>query len=110
MSTTFEKSQLQSALVELIRRASCDLPGDVEAALGRAYRREAKGSGAKAALKAVLLNVSMAREGSTPVCQDTGTNLYFVQAPITVPESLVTQSILGATRRASWASGWGGID
>lgn len=92
---------MQPALLELIRRTSSDLPGDVDAALGRAFRREASGSAAKGAMRAILQNVKLAREKSTPVCQDTGTNLHFVHAPVDLPEATVRQAILAATRKAT---------
>jgi len=101
MSTTFEKSKLRAALLELIRRTSSDLPGDVDAALGRAFRREATGSTAKSAMRTILENVKLARENSTPVCQDTGTNIYFVDLPVALSEATVRQAILWATRRAT---------
>ncbi len=92
---------MQPALLELIRRTSSDLPGDVDVALGRAYRREATGSAAKGAMRTILQNVTIARENSTPVCQDTGTNLHFVHAPVDLPEATVRQAIIGATRKAT---------
>ncbi|MFH2009265.1 MAG: fumarate hydratase [bacterium] len=101
MPTPFEKSTLRAALLELIRRASSDLPGDVDAALGQAFRREVSGSTAKSAMRTILENVALAREASTPVCQDTGTNIYFVGLPVALPEATVSQAILWATRRAT---------
>ncbi len=92
---------MQPALLELIRRTSSDLPGDVDAALGRAFRQEAPGSAARGAMRTILQNVAIARENSTPVCQDTGTNLYFLRAPLDLPEAAVKQAIVGATRKAT---------
>jgi len=101
MSTSIDKAKMQPALLELIRRTSSDLPGDVDTALGRAFRREARGSAARSALRTILQNVTIAREKSTPVCQDTGTNLHFVHAPVDLPEATVRQSIIAATRKAT---------
>lgn len=101
MSTFIEKTKMQLALVELIRRTSSDLPGDVDVALGRAFRREAPGSASRSAMRTILQNVTIARENSTPVCQDTGTNLYFVHAPVDLPETAVRQAIVRATRKAT---------
>ncbi len=72
------RKELDSALLELIRRASTDLPPDVESALEKAQAREKKGSPAAAALSTILENVELARKRSTPICQDTGTNIYHV--------------------------------
>ena len=102
---TMDQATLKPALLELIRRASTDLPPDVEDALHRARRREAKGSGARAALDAIAQNIDMARAQSTPICQDTGTNLYFIQAPLDLPEPTLSKAILAATRQAT-RKGW----
>ena len=67
--------------IELIRRAATDLPADVEAALHRSRDQEDPGSAAQNTLDAILENVRMAREGSTPICQDTGTPIFYVYYP-----------------------------
>jgi fumarate hydratase class I len=72
---------LTSAFLELIRLTSTDLSPDVEKSLINARDREAAGSAAKSALDAVLHNVTLAREHSTPICQDTGTPIFYVQHP-----------------------------
>jgi fumarate hydratase class I len=72
---------LTEHFMELIRRASTDLPADVEAALRAAQDREEPGSAAAGALGTILENVSLARANSTPVCQDTGTPIFCVHYP-----------------------------
>lgn len=71
-------SDLTEQVVELIRRASTDLPADVEMALRAALAGEESGSPAAGALEAILENVVLARANSTPVCQDTGTLLFYI--------------------------------
>ena len=65
-------------VAELIHRTSSSLPEDAEAALRRAWRREAKGSSARMVLDTILKNVALAREAGTPLCQDTGTLTFFI--------------------------------
>jgi fumarate hydratase class I len=101
MSNAIDKAMMLPALVELIRRTSSDLPEDVEASLRRAIRQEARGSAAQNALRTLVRNVAMARESSTPICQDTGTNIYFVAAPVNLPEATLHQAIVTATRKAT---------
>lgn len=72
---------LRDALLELIRRTSTDLPADVQAALEQAREVEFKGSAAQGALDSILENVALARKNSTPICQDTGTPIFYVQHP-----------------------------
>lgn len=72
---------LKEHLLELIRLAATDLPPDVEAALRQAMEREAPGSAARGALEAILKNVELARQNATPICQDTGTPIFYVAYP-----------------------------
>ena len=72
---------LTQELIELIRRTSTDLPPDVEKALAEAREREAAGSAAKGALDTILQNVELARRESIPICQDTGTPIFYVKHP-----------------------------
>lgn len=67
--------------IELIRRAATDLPADIEAALRRAYDQEEANSAAQNALGVILENVRMSRAASTPICQDTGTPIFYVYYP-----------------------------
>ncbi len=72
---------LTQEILELVRLAATNLPPDVEKALRVAREDEAPGSAAKGALDTILLNVEMARENSTPICQDTGTPIFYVHYP-----------------------------
>lgn len=72
---------LTEEILELIRFTSTNLPEDVEKALREAYAREEPGSAAHGALETILANVEMTRRNSTPICQDTGTPIFFVRYP-----------------------------
>ena len=72
---------LTPQLLELIRLASTNLPPDVETSLREAFAKEAPGTAAYNALDTILKNVEMTRRNSTPICQDTGTPLFFVRYP-----------------------------
>jgi len=72
---------LTSEILELVRFTSTNLPPDVEKTLREAYEKEEPGSGAHIALTAILKNVEMTRRNSTPICQDTGTPIFFVHYP-----------------------------
>jgi fumarate hydratase class I len=67
--------------IELIRRAATDLPADVESALRKAREQEDPNSAAQNTLDVILENVRMSRERSTPICQDTGTLIFYVYYP-----------------------------
>lgn len=70
---------LTQAILELIRRTSTDLPPDVEAQLCLAVEREAPGSAARGAFETILQNVELSRKNSSPICQDTGTPIFYVK-------------------------------
>lgn len=62
---------------ELIRRASTQLPADVERRLREAAAAEGD-TPAGATLRQMLENAAQAAQGSTPICQDTGTPIFYV--------------------------------
>jgi len=68
-------------ILELIRIASTDLPPDVEKSLRKAVEQEEPGSAARGALETILQNVELSRKNSTPICQDTGTPIFYVRYP-----------------------------
>ena len=72
---------LTQHFLELVRRTSTDLRPDVEQALRSAREREADGSAAQGALDTIIKNVELAREKSTPICQDTGTPIFYAYYP-----------------------------
>lgn len=72
---------LTEQFLELVRRTSTDLRPDVERALRYAHDQEAEGSAARGALDTIIRNVELARVKSTPICQDTGTPIFYVYYP-----------------------------
>jgi len=71
--------KLSDSFLELIRRASTTLPPDVEKAMSQAIELEGEGASAASSLALMLENARQASEGSTPICQDTGALLFFVE-------------------------------
>jgi fumarate hydratase class I len=76
-------SDLQAQILELIRLTATSLPPDVETALRDAADREDEGSTARNVLQTMLRNAAIARADSTPICQDTGTPIFYVEYPQT---------------------------
>ena len=68
-------------ILELVRLTSTDLPTDVEASIHRALEAEQPDSAARGALETILKNVELSRQNSTPICQDTGTPIFYVYHP-----------------------------
>jgi len=72
---------LTKEILELIRRTSSDLPADVEERLRKSVEAEAPGSAARGALETIIKNIELSRRNSTPICQDTGTPIFYVHYP-----------------------------
>ena len=68
-------------ILELIRLAATDLPPDVESAIRNSVEQEEPGSAARGALETILQNITLARQNQTPICQDTGTPIFYVSHP-----------------------------
>jgi fumarate hydratase class I len=92
---------LETHLFELIRRASTKLPADVTAALAAGQAREAAGSPAAATLATILENVELSAEAATPICQDTGTPVFYIKHPWDYPVRPIREAALAAVRRAT---------
>ena len=75
-------SQLQDSLVELIRRTSVELPDDVHQSILTALENEKKGTIAENAMKIIDQNIALAKNKSQPICQDTGSILFYVDCPV----------------------------
>jgi len=73
--------ELTQPILELIRLTSTDLPPDVEDSLHKALEQEQPGSAARGALETIIKNVELSRKNSTPICQDTGTPIFYVKYP-----------------------------
>ena len=75
-------SELQDSLVELIRRTSAEIPDDVHRAIVTSLENEKKESLAANAIKIIDQNIALAKNKSQPICQDTGSILFYVDCPI----------------------------
>jgi fumarate hydratase subunit alpha len=71
-----DQKELETGILQLIRKAETEIPPDVIAALKQAYAVET--GAAKIQLEAMLANVEMARKKRCPMCQDTGILTFFV--------------------------------
>lgn len=101
MSFKLDVDRFSTAVTELIRKVATQLPADVVEAMETARDNEEKGSPAKSVLNYMLKNVDAARLNSTPICQDTGTNIYFITIPEGVSLRKIESAIIEATRVAT---------
>lgn len=89
------------SILELIRRTSTQLPDDVVQAITSARRTESEGSNADVALNVIGCNVGLARENSLPLCQDTGTILFYVHTPVGYDQLAFEETATDAVRHAT---------
>jgi fumarate hydratase class I len=73
---------LQDSLLELIRRTSTEIPDDVHQAILNSLEQEKKGTIAESAMKIIDQNIALAKNKSQPICQDTGSIIFYVDCPL----------------------------
>src|ERR1700712_3480905 len=73
---------LQDSLLELIRRTSAEIPADVHRAILTSLENEKKNSLAANAFKIIDQNIALAKNKSQPICQDTGSIIFYIDCPI----------------------------
>jgi fumarate hydratase class I len=91
-------------ILELVRLTSTDLPFPVEKRLRDALEKEDPGSAARGALETIVKNVEMTRKNSTPICQDTGTPIFYVQLPAGLNPGEIKKQIRDAVALATQKS------
>jgi len=87
--------------VELIRRASTELPADVVAAIEEGRDAEESQGLASIALGTILNNIELARESSAPICQDTGTPVVWIHHPVGMSTRKLKADFETAVREAT---------
>ncbi|MCS7063303.1 MAG: fumarate hydratase [Methylacidiphilales bacterium] len=92
---------LVNSLVEIIRKTSVEIPDDVQAVLLSCLEREEKNTTAEAALRIIQQNIALAKQKSQPICQDTGSILFYVWAPAGSDEGTFTEQAEEAVREAT---------
>jgi len=92
---------LVETFVELIRRASTELPADVIQALEQGRAKEQESGLADKALGTILNNIEMARSTSAPICQDTGTPVVWIHHPVGVSTRALAAQFETAVREAT---------
>lgn len=94
---------LKNSLIELVRRTSAEIPDDVQRVLLQSLENEKKGTIAESALNIIQKNIQMAKAKSQPLCQDTGSVLFFVDVPKGFDEiefeATVREAVTEATKK-----------
>lgn len=94
---------LEESLLELIRSTSSILPDDIQRVILKTLRKEEKNSNAKYAMDIIQANIKLAKLKSQPLCQDTGTIIFYVSHPVGFHQSHFTKichkAVIQATKR-----------
>jgi fumarate hydratase, class I len=92
---------LHDSLLEIIRRTSAEIPGDVQDAILKSLENEKKGTIAESALKIIERNIALAKQKSQPICQDTGSIIFYVDCPIGFDQIAFEETARTAVREAT---------
>jgi fumarate hydratase subunit alpha len=91
---------VESVAFNILKQAVIYLPDDVKQALKKAYAEETETG--KTQLKAILDNIELAEKYQAPVCQDTGTIIYYIKAGAKAKNlDRVEEALTSATKRAT---------
>lgn len=92
---------VENVAFNLLKQAVIYLPEDVKQALQKAYAAETSEAG-KTQLKAILDNVEFAEKYQAPICQDTGTIIFYIKAAVEAKDlDKIEEALTKATRRAT---------
>ena len=72
---------LFDSLLELIKNTSTVIPDDVQKVILEGLKREEKNTTAEYAMNIIKSNIEIAKKKIQPLCQDTGTIIFYVDVP-----------------------------
>ena len=91
----------RDSMIALITETSSNLPSDVRRAIAAAIDRERPETRADLAMTTISLNIDMAVDSVSPVCQDTGMPTFFVHTPKGADQLFMKQEIEAAIAEAT---------
>lgn len=95
------QKSLEASLIELIKQTSAVLPDDVQKVILEALEREEKNTTAEYAMNIIKANIELAKKKSQPLCQDTGTILFYIDHPVNFDQNKFTAQIKKAVVKAT---------
>jgi fumarate hydratase subunit alpha len=91
---------VENVAFNILKQAVIYLPEDVKQALKKAYSEETEPG--KTQLKAILDNIELAEKYQAPVCQDTGTIIFYAKAGAKAKNlDKVEEALINAVKRAT---------
>ena len=92
---------LFDSILELIRSTSAEIPDDIQKVVLEALAREEKDTTAEYAMGIIKANIELAKRKSQPLCQDTGTILFYVSHPVGFNQTKFTKVVHKAVVKAT---------
>ena len=92
---------LLESMIQIIQSTSTDLPDDVQKVILEALAKEKKKTTAEYAMQIIKANIELAKKKSQPLCQDTGTILFFVSHPPKFQQNIFRQAVEQAVRETT---------
>jgi fumarate hydratase class I len=74
-------ANLYDSILELIKNTSTVIPDDVQKVILEGLEREEKNTTAEYAMNIIKSNIEIAKKKIQPLCQDTGTIIFYVDVP-----------------------------
>ncbi len=99
-SSNLDKN-LHDSILELVRITSTVIPNDVQKVVLEALAREEKNTTAEYAMNIIKANIELAKKKSQPICQDTGTILFYVNHPAGFEQIKFTKVVHKAIKKAT---------
>jgi len=94
-------NNFRESVLSLITETSANLPGDVRRAIAGAIDREDPASQAGLAMSAISVNIDMAVDNVSPICQDTGMPTFFIHSPRGADQLMMKREIEEAVAEAT---------
>ena len=95
------EKELFNSIVELVRVTSTVIPDDIQKVVLEALAREEKNTTAEYAMNIIKANIELAKKKSQPICQDTGTILFFISHPVGFNQTKFSNIIKKAVVKAT---------
>nr|WP_290731396.1 fumarate hydratase [Halobacteriovorax sp. JY17] len=92
---------LFDSMLELIRITSAEIPDDIQKVVLEALAREEKNTTAEYAMGIIKANIELAKRKSQPLCQDTGTILFYISHPAGFNQTKFTKVVHKAVVKAT---------
>ena len=100
MTPSLQK-KFHDTCVEIIRKTSTELPQDIVEAIESGRSREVKDSRGDYALGIIEKNIGLAKVKSQPLCQDTGSILFYIHYPRKIEHELIAKTLRKAVTSAT---------